>query len=141
MKLHILATLLALISAPAAGKDLLDGPFRAQVISVYDGDTFRVRVRIWLETDVTTNVRILGIDAPEMKGRCAEESRRAIEARDRLAQLLAAGPVDLWNVTGDKYAGRVDANVIAAGVDVARRLIELGLARPYDGRARQGWCG
>ena len=36
--------------------------------------------------------------------------------------------------------GRVDATVIADGADVGKVLIEEGLARPYSGGKRRGWC-
>lgn len=137
-----LAALLA-AAAPADARDLLPGPYPAKVLRVYDGDTFLASVHIWLDQDVRVWVRLLGIDTPELgrRARCAEEARRAEAARARLEALLESGKVELRQVQGDKYAGRVDASVIAGGTDVAATLIAEGHGRPYDGRARQGWCG
>jgi len=115
------------------------GVFAALVLSVTDGDTFRVRIPVWDNIDVVTAVRIRGIDTPEMKGKCPAEKAMALEAKARLTVLLN-GPVQLLHVDADKYAGRVDADVLVDGKSVAAVLIAEGLARPYTGGARQGWC-
>ena len=38
--------------------------------------------------DITTKVRLRGIDAPELRARCADERRKAEAARDALAAML-----------------------------------------------------
>ena len=114
--------------------------FLAQVLTVTDGDTFRARIEVWTGVEVVTAVRVAGIDTPELRGKCPAEKATAIAARERLRALLAAGPVTLTAVMNDKYAGRVDALVMVNGVRVADTLIAEGLARPYSGGARAGWC-
>lgn len=116
------------------------GAYLALVLAVTDGDTFRARVEVWPSVDVVTAVRIRGIDTPELRGKCASERERAIAARERTRALLGSGDVHLFHVEHDKYAGRVDADVKAGGVDVAAKLISEGLARPYTGGTRAGWC-
>jgi len=115
------------------------GVFAALVLSVTDGDTFRARIPVWDNVEVVTAVRIRGIDTPEIKGKCPAEKAAALEAKARLAQLLN-GQVQLLHVEPDKYFGRVDADVTVNGQSVAAVLIAEGLARPYMGGARQGWC-
>jgi hypothetical protein len=44
----------------------LPGPIPAELVRVIDGDTIEVRARIWLDLDLTTRVRLAGIDAPEL---------------------------------------------------------------------------
>jgi len=123
-------------------REVLTGPFEAQVLRVIDGDTLRVRTRIWLGTDVEINVRIDGVDAPELRGRCAAERRLAGAARDALTALIDGNPVLLHDVRYGKYAGRVVARVtVAGGADAAVALVARGLARRYAGRARGRWCG
>ncbi|MEY5100850.1 MAG: hypothetical protein RJA36_3569 [Pseudomonadota bacterium] len=114
--------------------------FLAQVLTVTDGDTFRARIEVWTGVEVITAVRVAGIDTPELRGKCLAERERAIAARERLRSLLAAGPVLVTRVSSDKYAGRVDAVVSVNGVRVADTLVVEGLARPYAGGARAGWC-
>jgi len=113
-----------------------------QVLRVIDGDTFEARVRIWPGMDVTTKVRLRGIDAPEMHARCGDERARALAARDALAQVLNEGAVGIAQVGQDKYGGRVDADVsTAATADVSAVMLSRGLARRYSGGRRTSWCG
>jgi endonuclease YncB( thermonuclease family) len=114
----------------------------AEVLRVLDGDTFEARVRIWPGMDVTTRVRLRGIDAPEMHARCDDEYAKAIAARDALARILAEGAIAVSGVGQDKYGGRVDADVSTAQTqDVAAALLSGGFARAYDGGKRRSWCG
>ncbi len=113
-----------------------------QVLRVIDGDTFEARVRIWPGMDVTTKVRLRGIDAPELRARCENERTKAVEARDALAGILSEGAVGVAGVAQDKYGGRVDAAVsTAATADVSAALLARGLVRRYSGGRRQSWCG
>jgi endonuclease YncB( thermonuclease family) len=126
-------------AAPAA--ELLAGPYAAVVEQVVDGDTLAVRVTVWLQQDLRVLVRLRGIDAPELSGKCPSEKRRAKEAASALGRLVADGSVMLTRIEGDKYFGRVLADVATpAGADVSLALMAGGFARPYDGRARGGWC-
>jgi endonuclease YncB( thermonuclease family) len=116
--------------------------YPATVLYVNDGDTFEARVRIWPGTDVTTRVRLRTVDAPEMQYRCEQERVKAHSAREALAAMLRQGGVTITNVQQDRYGGRVDADVATAGTpSVADALMAKGLARPYDGGRRDGWCG
>ena len=49
----------------------LHGGYPVEVLRVIDGDTFEARVRIWPGMDVTTKVRLRGIDAAELHARRA----------------------------------------------------------------------
>ncbi len=122
--------------------ETLPGPIRARVTGVIDGDTLAVQARIWLGQDVDIHVRLVGIDAPELKGKCAAERDAAIKARETLALMVGDSDVTLSDVRYDKYGGRVLARVAAQdGTDLANALVALHLARPYDGKSRTGWCG
>ncbi|HEY8578932.1 MAG TPA: thermonuclease family protein [Beijerinckiaceae bacterium] len=130
--------------AAGAGAPLLAGPYRARVLRVIDGDTFEARLAVWLGHEVTTLVRLRGVDAPELNGRTLAERRAAAEARATLAELLAAGEARLVDVAPDKYNGRVVATALApdgrGGLhDVAEALIAGGYARPYAGGRREPW--
>ncbi|MCC7015894.1 MAG: thermonuclease family protein [Rhodospirillales bacterium] len=127
--------------SPLPSEEPVVGPVVAAVLEVIDGDTIMVRARIWLGQDVETRVRLSGADAPESKGRCEEERRLARAARDFVRDRVASGRVSLRDIRYDKYGRRVLARVITPeGEDLAESLIRHGLARPYGGGARAGWC-
>ena len=118
------------------------GPYVADVVRVYDGDTLTAHIHIFPGMTYKRSVRLYGIDTPEIRGKCVAEKVKAIEARDALIELIGDDRIVLVNVIEGKYAGRVVAEVLTGeGVSVGRTLIELGLARPYDGKGRrQSWC-
>jgi endonuclease YncB( thermonuclease family) len=112
-----------------------------EVLRVLDGDTFEARVHLWPGLDVTTRVRLRGIDAPELKARCGEERSKAEAARERLAAILDHGDVVIARVTLDKYGGRVVADASTRVTsDVSQALLDAGLARRYVSGRRETWC-
>ena len=124
MKSFVLPALLALaIAGPAAA---------AERLRVTDGDTVRLGEE---------RIRIIGLDAPELRGQCRAERRLAERARDRLAELVDTDDIEIIrSARPDKYR-RTLAIIRADGQDVARVLIQEGLARVYNGERRNGWCG
>jgi len=137
----VAVAVLAAVSGDAEVRDVLSGPVPAEVVGILDGDTIAVRAHIWLGQELATHVRLTGIDAPELHGKCERERRLAAAARDFLAQRLVERRVTLSEVQVDKYGGRVRARVTTdQGEDVADVLLRAGLARPYGGGARKPWC-
>ncbi len=136
-------TLLLLIatSYPSYAAKRLDGPIKGSVIKVLDGDTLEVSIDVWLNQQVETKLRIIGIDTPEIKDKCPSEKKKALEAHSEVVRLINDSEVTIYNIRYGKYAGRVIADVKTAdGVDLADYMIEKGLARPYKGKKRKGWC-
>jgi micrococcal nuclease len=87
------------------------------------------------------SVRLRGIDAPERKAKCARELAAAEEARLALEDILSSAPVQIRNISGDKYFARVIADAGNDDIaDAAAFMLELELARPYQGGRRLGWC-
>ena len=79
----------------------LAGPVPADVIRVIDGDTIRVRARVWLDQTVDVSVRLAGIDAPELSGAdCPAERTRGRRARDA-AMAMAGDGLILRNIEHD----------------------------------------
>lgn len=100
---------------------------------VVDGDTF------WMDGE---KIRIADIDTPETHpSRCAEEERLGNAATDRLQALLNAGAFELSPIDRDtdRY-GRKLRIVERNGVSLGGVLVSEGLARPYGGGPRAGWC-
>ncbi len=112
----------------------------ATVLRVIDGDTLEVVAHVWIGLAVTTRVRLKGIDTPELSEPCEEARTMARKAR-QLVERMAGRKVMLSRVETGKYAGRVLAEITVDGADVAKALLNAGLARPYGGGKRQGWCG
>ncbi|MGX9966100.1 thermonuclease family protein [Roseomonas sp. F4] len=121
LRAPILALALALLATPTLAQ-------RAEVI---DGDTIRVAGQV---------VRMVGLDAPEMRGRCPAENALARQATARLRQLVQPR-VWLERRGLDRYRRTLAIVRDRTGRDLSQVLIREGLARPYDGRGRrQGWC-
>jgi len=119
----------------------LGRPHAADVIRTIDGDTFEARVQLASGRDVTTRVRLRGIDAPELKGACPDEMRMAEAAAAALRDLLRQGDVAIYNIGPDKYRGRVVADVATRVTgNVSATLIGAGHVRSYNGGHRGGWC-
>lgn len=127
--------------ALAGGRESLPGPYPARVLEVVDGDTVRLRVAVWLGQEIETSVRILGIDAPELRGKCFSERARAVAAREKLKRIFDGQGARVFDIRADKYGGRVLARMeTAEGQDVAALLKAQNLVHAYDGGRRDGWC-
>jgi endonuclease YncB( thermonuclease family) len=96
---------------------------------VHDGDT------VWIEGE---KIRIADIDTPELKGQCASERKLALRARNRLVELLNAGPFSISRSGTDRY-GRTLAVLHRSGRSIGGQLVTEGLARTWSGR-REPWC-
>jgi endonuclease YncB( thermonuclease family) len=106
-------------------------PAPLQACRALDGDTIRCG---------ETRVRLLGIDAPELRARCEAERQLAEAATERLGALLEGG-VRLSGTSEDRYGRTLAVVRNAEGEDLGALLIREGLARPYHGRGpREGWC-
>lgn len=139
---RLLLVLSLCLAWPAFAEERLPGPVAGEVMRVVDGDTLAIRARIWIGQEIEVLVRLRGVDAPERRARCPSERVAAERATAALAALVAGGRVVLTEIEGDKYFGRVLANVRAPdGTDVSTALVGAGYARVYDGGRRAGWCG
>ncbi len=132
MKLLLIIILFSSYSAQAAPQ--YGTVIVSKVISVYDGDTFRVNIAS-LPPIVGKNIpiRVNGVDTPEIQGKCQYEKNLALEARDFVRGKLAnAKEIKLTNLQRGKYF-RVVANVLVDGVSLERELLDNKLAYRYSG--------
>jgi len=112
------------------------------VTSIYDGDTFTVTFPDCNQPILCERVpiRIDGIDAPEMRGKCQDEIDRARAAKQYLVGRLRTGKlIELRNPARDKYF-RLRAELWIDGSSVGGEMLKTGLARDYSGQKRSGWC-
>lgn len=132
------------LSAQAADDDRLEriqGPVAAQVVKVRDGDTVEVEAFVWPQQTVHIAVRLRGVDAPELHGKCEAEKAAAQVAKQRLADLVGDGAVQLTDISGDKYFGRVLADIgLSGGESFNAQLLKEGLVERYGGGKRRDWC-
>ena len=113
----------------------------SKVISVYDGDTFRVNIDS-LPPIVGKNipVRLEGVDTPEINGKCQYEKDLALEARDFVRSKLSnAVEILLNDLQRGKYF-RIVAKVYIDGVSLEEELLQNGLAYRYNGGKKSNWC-
>ena len=113
----------------------------SKVISVYDGDTFRVDIDS-LPPIVGKNIpiRLNGVDTPEIQGKCQYEKDLALKARDFVRNKLAnAKEIKLTKLQRGKYF-RVVADVMIDGVSLEQELLDNKLAYKYTGGKKSSWC-
>ena len=139
----VVAMMLLAVAANAA--EVIAGPVEADVIRVIDGDTIVVDAHVWPDITVRVAVRLAGMDAPELRGKCPAEKVLAREAKERV-DLLIGDPrrVRLNSIRLGKFAGRVVAIVRvkhpSVWVSLSDLMVQAGLARVYDGGKRKSWC-
>lgn len=113
----------------------------SEIVDVYDADTFRVNINGYPPIiGKSISIRVKGIDAPEIRGKCEYEKAAAQKAKQFTEQMLRSSKlVELKNIERGKYF-RILADVYIDGERLAKELIDKGLARPYSGGKRLGWC-
>ena len=139
--MRVLITILILISFNSQAKPQYGTVTVSKVISVYDGDTFRVNIDS-LPPIVGKNIaiRVSGVDTPEIRGKCQYEKNLALKARDFVRVKLAnAKEIKLTNLQRGKYF-RVVASVLVDGVSLEQELLDNKLAYRYDGGKKLSWC-
>jgi len=113
-----------------------------KIVSVYDGDTFKIDLDC-TEPVFCTNlsIRVNGVDTPELKTTDVCEKHKAEQAKQFTTNFLRAGKVKLSDCKRDKYF-RLVCNVSVEGKNLADALISSGLAYPYYGKTKQhvNWC-
>jgi len=104
----------------------------ASLVGVVDGDTFDARAH-FLNIHVDMRVRILGIDAPELRGGTSETKVMANKAKAWLWNRLAGVPFTVCTSGTDSF-GRWLATVMVGDMPIGPDMIEAGLAREYEGK-------
>ena len=113
----------------------------SKVISIYDGDTLRVNIDSFPDiVGKNIRIRIKGIDAPEIKGKCQTEINLAIMARDYLRNAInQSSQIELRNIKRGKYF-RIVGELYIDGENISKDLVKKRLANPYQGGKKSNWC-
>lgn len=112
-----------------------------EVVSVYDGDTFKVHIKDYPPIiGEKMSIRIYGIDAPEIRGSAPLVKKLAYVAKEYAKyKLLNATKIILKNIRRGKYF-RIIAEVFVDGVDLGKSLMKAKLAKAYYGKGpRPKW--
>lgn len=103
--------------------------YRALVTRVIDGDTLEVQVDVGFYLSTTRPLRLAHVDAPEHN---TEAGKRASAFVSGLLGPLPAPVMVHTFKPADKY-GRYLADVYIGDSSLAGKLLEVGLAKPYEG--------
>jgi len=108
------------------------------VVKVYDGDTITIAARLPYEASpmYRFQVRLNGIDTPEIKGSSEDEKIAAVCAKNEMIHLVMNKTVQLKNVGTEKY-GRLLADVYVGGLHVNQWMLDNKLAVPYGGGTKK----
>lgn len=143
---YILPLILFFFCLPSFAKN--DDITDVNVTSVYDGDTFKVKLPCSLPVVCDyISVRVRGVDAPEFKTKDSCEKKKAKEAKLFTREFLKKGSVTLRNCGKDKYF-RLLCSVFVINEEtkeessLATALLNANLAVPYEGQKKltYNWC-
>ena len=106
--------------------------YRATVVDWYDADSPKLRVDVGFRAEMEMRFRLRGVNAPEVRGIEADQGRLARDAARALAPL--GSMVTIRTHKTGKYGRWLCDVQLADGSDLATRLLDEGLALPYDGK-------
>lgn len=125
------------------------------VVRIYDGDTIVTNLTLPPPLNAVS-VRIQGIDTPERpaksyattgklgRAKCTKEALLALEATTYLQFLHTkhGGAMTVKNFKYGAYAGRIVGDVYFGDTNVAKSMLDIGYAVPYDGKSKRNtnWC-
>ena len=144
--LNLITLISILLASPvwASLKDKAYGSLQiAEVTSIYDADTFRVNIaNVPAVIGERMSVRVAGIDAAEIRGKCEKEKRLAREAKQFTVSLLrGAKTIELANIKRGKYFRFIADVIIDGNISLSKSLIKNGHAVPYSGgKKTKDWC-
>lgn len=99
--------------------------FRARVVKVHDGDTITLR---WRERDFDFPLRLLNINAPELKEQGGEESQSWLEKRvlgeEVMIKVNPKQRVEKW--------GRLLGDVISRGINIGDESVSSGQSKIWE---------
>ena len=136
--------LIILFSFAAFGECVTDTSFHCvKYINNYDGDTVKFDIKgVHPLIGKKINVRIKGIDTPEIKTKDKCEKDKGRNARRLVKNLLKnAKKIELKNIERDKYF-RILSDVYYDGKLLSDILLKNKLAYRYNGgrKSIQDWC-
>jgi endonuclease YncB( thermonuclease family) len=108
----------------------------------YDGDTITFNIKnVHPLLGEEINIRIKGIDTPEIRAKCDNEKILALKAKLFVEDLcINAKRISLKNAERGKYF-RIVADVYIDKINIGKLLLNNKIAVPYDGGTKINfWC-
>ena len=116
--------------------------YKAEVLSVYDGDTVTLMIDQGMKHFARVKIRMIGINTPEIRTTDLEEKKRGYEAKDYLKSRIEGKTVIVHTLKKGKF-GRwlgviwdYDENAEELGESLNDEMIRVGHAVAYDGGKR-----
>ncbi len=116
--------------------------YKAEVISVYDGDTVTLMIDQGMKHFARVKVRLVGINTPEIRTTDLEEKERGYKAKNFLKDLIEGKTVVVHTVKKGKF-GRwlgvlwlYEEDMTELGQSLNDLMIQEGHAVAYDGGKR-----
>lgn len=127
-------------------KNFVPNIFCAKVVKVYDGDTITIATFLYgEEVPYKFSVRLIHVDAPEIRTKNISEKKAALFVTERLKEKILGKLVYITNVTYEKF-GRLLANVYLDNEDakkdrqdnsINKWLLDNNYCVVYDGGRRK----
>jgi len=116
--------------------------YKAEVLSVYDGDTITVMIDQGMKHFARVKVRMIGINTPEIRTKDLEEKERGYAAKDYLKSRIEGKTIVINTVKKGKF-GRwlgviwiYEDGMEELGESLNDEMIRVGHAVSYDGGKR-----
>ncbi len=117
--------------------------YKAEVISVYDGDTVTLMIDQGMKHFARVKVRLIGINTPEIRTKDLDEKKRGYEAKEYLKSRIEGKTVIIHTVKKGKF-GRwlgllwvFEEDMQTLGESLNDEMIRVGHAKSYFGGARK----
>jgi micrococcal nuclease len=116
--------------------------YKAEVLSVYDGDTVTLMIDQGMKHFARVKVRMVGINTPEIRTKDLEEKKRGYEAKEYLRSRIEGKTVIVHTQKKGKF-GRwlgvlwaYDESAEELGESLNDEMIRMGHAVAYNGGKR-----
>ena len=118
--------------------------YKAKLKKVVDGETLDVYIDLWFDIHYFSRVLLAGINTPESRTRNLEEKKLVLAAKEYVEQWLEKRGPDFIITTTKEQKGKY-GRVLGTVMDIRQEqclntdLVDIGLARVYDGTGNKTW--
>ena len=105
--------------------------YKGKILRVIDGDTIEAAIFLGFNVSIKKKIRLLDIDAPEIRSSDESIRKKAYAAKKRLEELFADKDLTIESKGFDKY-GRCLAYVITSAGNVGNILLSEGLVTKME---------